>query len=266
MTDQVVTIEEAVRKFIADRPDFEAAEQAELRRFERWLGKTKRFGDLKPLDIEHYSEKFSPSDPECKHKLEVARKFLAYARDKGWTTTNLGLHLKARKGRIKGSGVTRGVRPELAVLTRQGYDDLIKELDELAIQRPKVLEEIRRAAADKDFRENAPLQAAREQLGHIDGRIQELTATVRSASIIDEHGVAGDTMAVGDAISLKEITSGQKLEYVIVGPKEADPTHGKISHVSPIGKAVIGKSLGDIIEVISPAGSRRYQIEGIKKR
>lgn len=265
MTDQIITITDAVDGFITAQSALDATEQAELRRFERWLGKTKAVAGLKPLDIEHYACKLSPSDPECGRKLDAVRKFLVYARDKDWTTTNLGLHLKAKRGKTQAKGVTRAVRPELAMLTKQGYTDIVKELEGLKSQRPKVLEDIRRAAADKDFRENAPLHAAREQLGHIDGRIQELTAIVKSANIIGGAGAGSGKVSPGDTVRMAEISSGQIAEYTIVGPKEVDPAQGKISHISPIGKAVIDKAQGDTVEVVTPSGSRCYRIEGIKK-
>jgi len=265
MTDSIITIENAVNEYVAGRTAIKAAEQAELRRFERWLGKAKPMASLNPLDIEHYAARFSPSDPECNHKLDVVRKFLAHARDQGWVAINLSIHLKAKKGSTKTGGVTRAVRPEMAVLTKQGYDDIIKELAELNAQRPRVLEDIRRAAADKDFRENAPLHAAREQLGYIDGRIQELTAIVKSASIIGEAKADGGRVAVGDTVRLIDVASGQVLEYTIVGPKEANPTHGRISHISPIGKAIIGKVPGDTFDVVTPAGNHCYKVDGLQK-
>jgi transcription elongation factor GreA len=263
---QTVTVDAAVEQFIAGCGTLESAAQAELRRFERWIGKNKKMSGVGPLDIERYGEKQSVSDPEYAHKLEVMRKFLAYARDSGWTSGNLAVHLKAKKGgRTKASGVTRTVPADLAMLTRQGYDDIVKELAGLKAQRPGVLEEIRRAAADKDFRENAPLHAAREQLGHIDGRIEELTAIIKSATIIGDGAEDRGRVSVGQTIKLKEIASGQIMVFTIVGPKEANPAHGKISHVSPIGKAVLGKCPGDTVEVAAPAGARRYCIEEIEK-
>jgi len=262
---QAMIMGDAVTAFVAGRPALGATEQAELRRLERWLGKTKVIADLRPMDIEHYAEKLSPSDTDYSRKLDVVRSFLAYARDKGWTDANLGVHLRARKDKSRQGGAVRTMPSDLAVLTRQGYTDSMKELAELKARRPKVLEDIRRAAADKDFRENAPLHAAREQLGYIDGRIQELTAIIKSASIIGEEGVGGDQMALGDTVRLVELASGQTLEYTVVGPKEADPARGKISHVSPIGKAVIGKTKGEVFEVVTPAGNRSYRVDGIKK-
>jgi len=263
--DRMITIENAVDEYVAGRSAVPAAEQAELRRFERWLGKSKTLTSLKPLDIEHYAERFSPTDPDCSRKLDVVRRFLVFTRDQGWVENNLSIHLKAKRGSSRGGGVTRAVRPELAVLTKQGYDDIVHELSALKAQRPKILEDVRRAAADKDFRENAPLHAAREQLGHIEGRIQELTAIIKSASIIGEARADGDKVAVGDIVRLVEVASGKTQEYTIVGPKEANPAQGKISHISPIGKAVIGKAAGDTIEVATPAGSRCYRVEGLQK-
>ena len=264
MDKQQTSIEGAVEYFIANFSSVEAVAQAELRRFERWIGKTRRFSSLGPLDIERYAERLSASDPDFSRKLDAMRKFLAYARDQGWTGSNLAVHLKVKKGKSKSGGSTRTVRPDLAVLTRQGYNDIVKELAGLKTQRPHVLEEIRRAAADKDFRENAPLHAAREQLSHIDGRIQELTAIIKSASIISEGEEAWGRVALGNTVKLVDTASGQSLKYTLVGPKEANPAHGKISHVSPIGKAVLGKNRGDVVEVGTPSGSHHYKIEEIQ--
>ncbi len=265
MVDDKKTIEEAIEIYIKDQDITGTAEQSELRRFERWLGQSYVLANLGPLDVERYGEGFSASDPECTHKLDIVRKFLTYARDKNWTTTNLALHLKVRKTKSKAGGVTRTVKPELTVLTRQGYDDIVAELAKLKEQRPHVLEDIRRAAADKDFRENAPLHAAREQLGHIDGRMQELSAIVKSANIIGEEHQEKDRVATGNTVTLTDLQSGQIVKYTIVGPKEANPLQGKISHVSPIGKAIIGKAKGDTVAVSIPSGTRQYRIEDMQK-
>jgi len=264
MSKRVINIGEAAESYLQGRT-LDTSEQAEVRRFERWLGRDRSLSGLKPVDIEQYSGRFSASDPDGSRKIEAVKKFLSFLKDQGWSQTNLGLHLRIKRGRLKASGVTRAVRPEFAVLTRQGYDDVTKELAELRAERPQVLEEIRRAAADKDFRENAPLHAAREQLGHIDGRIQELAAMLKSASIIGEAGASGDRVGVGDTVQLIEVVSGRTWEYTIVGPKEANPAQGRVSHVSPIGKAVLGKAQGDEAEVDTPGGGRVYRICGIKK-
>ena len=124
---------------------------------------------------------------------------------------------------------------------------------------------MRRAAADKDFRENAPLEAAREEHGRIEGRIRELEGTLKSADVIDEKEKVTPKVSIGDSIILRDLASGEELSYMLVSPREVDPTKGRISNLSPIGKAVIGQSQGRVIEVTVPAGKLRYQIKQIKR-
>ncbi|OGO05975.1 MAG: hypothetical protein A2Z76_03245 [Chloroflexi bacterium RBG_13_56_8b] len=155
--------------------------------------------------------------------------------------------------------------PPPTSLTRQGYDELKAELAELKSRRPKIIEDIRRAAADKDFRENAPLDAAKEERGYLEGRIMELEATLRSATIIDEKQKAAPKVSMGNSIVLCDEASGEELRYTIVGPREVDPTKGKISSHSPIGKAVIGRTQGDTVEITAPAGKLRYRLLQIER-
>ena len=122
---------------------------------------------------------------------------------------------------------------------------------------------MRRAAADKDFRENAPLEAAREQYGHLEGQIRELEEALKSAIVIGEKQRVALKVSVGDSVILRNLTSGEELHYTIVNSKEVDPTRGKISSASPIGKAIIGRGQGELVEVTAPAGKLRYQIEQV---
>jgi len=156
-------------------------------------------------------------------------------------------------------------RSDMCVLTQKGYDDILRELDSLKGQRPQVLEEIRRAAADKDFRENAPLHAAREQLSYIDGRVQELESILKNATIIEPHEQQSSYICVGKTVTLVALGSGKVQRYTIVGPKEANPACGKISHISPIGKALIGRSQGETLEVAVPAGQVQYLISKVEE-
>jgi len=124
---------------------------------------------------------------------------------------------------------------------------------------------MRRAAADKDFRENAPLDAAREERGQLEGRIRELEETLKLATIIDEKQEVALRASIGDSILLRNVATGEEVCYMIVSPREADPTKDRISSASPIGKAALGRSRGEIIEVVAPAGKLRYQIKQIER-
>jgi transcription elongation factor GreA len=150
-------------------------------------------------------------------------------------------------------------------LTRQGYDELKAELTALKDKRTQAIDEIRKAAADKDFRENAPLEAAREQRGHLEGRIRELEEILKSATIIDDEHKSTLKAGIGDKVVLRNLASDEELYYMLVSPREVDPTKGKISSASPVGKAVIGRAEGEVIEVVVPAGKLRYQVEQIRR-
>ncbi len=264
---QKLTLNDAAAQFLNTLPPETARESAaEIKRFLSWFHGEKTFESLTPMDVAGYSERFSASDTESAHKLEIVRKFLAYAKKEGLTENNMAVHLKAR--RDKALPATKAAKEQaqsdMCVLTQQGYEDMQKELASLKSQRPQVLEEIRRAAADKDFRENAPLHAAREQLGHIDGRIQELEAIAKNVVIIDSSDKSRSRVAVGNTVVLAAVATCKVQTFTIVGPKESDPAKGKISHVSPIGKAIIGRKQGDTVEVVVPSGRVLYRIEKVE--
>jgi transcription elongation factor GreA len=150
-------------------------------------------------------------------------------------------------------------------LTQEGYASLEKELAELKGRRFQLIEEIRRAAADKDFRENVPFHAAREAKGHVDGRIMELEATLKSARILDAAEDTSLHITIGHTILLCDLSSGEECRYMLVSPREVDLAKGRISSASPIGRAVIGKSEGETAEVAAPAGKTQYRIKRIER-
>ncbi len=260
-----LTLGEAAARYLAGL-SAEAREesQPELHRFARWFGRERLLSGLSAPEVANYAERLSQSGTDYARKLEMVRAFLACARKAGWSQTNLGVHLKVRRG--KSSAPVGGRGPvETVPLTRQGYAELEAELASLKNRRPELIEEIRRAAADKDFRENAPLAAAREQRGHLEGRIQELEATLRAASIVGEEPRSGARVSLGDDVVLCELSSGEELRYQVVTPREVDPIRGKISSASPLGKGLLGKGEGEEVEVTAPAGKIRYRISKIMR-
>jgi len=256
-----VRLGEAARRFLAGMAAEEReASQQEIYRFVRWYGWEQDFARLSPSRVANYAEQLSQSDTDYARKLELIRGFLAHARKQGWSGVNLAVHLKARKGRSGAKAPPARRRRESVPLTQQRYDELKAELAALQEKRPQLIEDIRRAAADKDFSENAPLDAAREQRGHLEGRIMELEETLAAATIMDEGRRPTHKVSIGDDIVLQDLASGEELRYMLVGPSEVDPARGKISNASPIGRAAIGRVPGDVIEVAVPAGKVRYRI------
>ena len=256
---------EAASRFLANLPVEERGQsQQEIYKFVRWYGWGIPFARLTAPEVANYAERLSQSDTDYIRKLEMLRAFLAYARKEGWAGENLAIHLKARKGKTKARSSSKRGLPESVSLTQQGYDELKAELTALRNKRLGVIDDMRRAAADKDFRENAPLDAAKEQRGQLEGRIMELEEILNSAVIIDEKREITTRVSIGDSIVLKDLDSGEELRYTLVSPKEVDPTRGKISSASPLGKAAIGKGEGEMVEITVPVGKMRYQIKQIE--
>jgi len=261
---QSLSLGEAASQFLVSLP-LRAREvsQQEVFRFARWYGWERPFAELTAPNVANYAERLSLSDADYTKKLELIRAFLVYAKKEGWSKTNLAVHLRPKKVKPSQISPRRGL-PEAISLTKQGYAELEAELAALKDKRPQAIEEMRKAAADKDFRENAPLGAAREQRGYLEGRIKELEETLKSAAIIDDKQGGTSKVGVGDSIILLDLASGVELRYMLVSPKEVDLAKAKISSASPIGKAVIGRGQGEVVEVTAPAGKLRYQIKQIE--
>jgi len=261
---QSLSLGEAATRFLAGLvPGEKGKSQQEVYRFVRWYGGERALAKLIAPEVASYAEHLSLSDTDYKKKLELIKVFLLYAKKEGWIESNLAIHLKVKKRKARLQSSFKRNSPETTSLTQQGYAALEAELAALKNKRIEAIDEMRRAAADKDFRENAPLDAAREQRSHLEGQIKELEETLKSAVAIEKKQEVALKVSVGDSIILRDLASGVELHYTLVNSREVDPTRGKISSVSPIGKAVIGRGQGEVVEVTAPAGKLHYQIEQI---
>jgi transcription elongation factor GreA len=151
-------------------------------------------------------------------------------------------------------------------LTKEGLDNLKKEHEDLVKKkRPQVVEAMSQARNQGDLAENAEYHAAKEELSFIDGRIDELEEMLKQVVIIEENNHKGSgkkAVVLGSSVTVE--ISGKKHSYTVVGEWEADPQNHKISHESPIGKALIGKTVGEKIEVEAPAGKILYTVVSVE--
>ncbi|WP_269900338.1 transcription elongation factor GreA [Paenalcaligenes faecalis] len=153
-------------------------------------------------------------------------------------------------------------------LTAQGAERLKAELHRLkTVERPDVINAIAEARAQGDLSENAEYDAARERQAFVEGRIRELEGTVSNAQIIDPASLnVGDKVVFGATVTIEDLDSGNQVTYQIVGDVEADIRENRISVSSPVARALIGKSEGDVVEVQAPAGVREYELLTIEYR
>ena len=154
---------------------------------------------------------------------------------------------------------------EKVPMTANGYEALVAELKRRTSEdRPSIIQAIAEARAHGDLSENAEYHAAKEQQSHNEGRIARLEDNLSRSEVIDLSKLSGDTVKFGAKVTLVDEDTDEKKNYQIVGDVEADVKNGQISISSPIARALIGKSVGDSVEVAAPGGARGYEILKIK--
>jgi transcription elongation factor GreA len=148
------------------------------------------------------------------------------------------------------------------LMTQQGKDELIKELDELrSKKRPRAVDRLQTAREMGDLSENSEYASARQDLDFIDERIEEFEEKLRRVKVVSKNK-SGRTVSIGSTVILKK--DNTVTTYSIVGEGESDPSSNKISHNSPVGEALKNKRVGDAVRVNAPAGEIKYTIQGIK--
>ncbi|TAJ30888.1 MAG: transcription elongation factor GreA [Nitrospirae bacterium] len=146
-------------------------------------------------------------------------------------------------------------------ITKKGYDALKAELDRLRkVERPKNIEAIAEARSHGDLSENAEYDAAKERQGFIESRINELEHKLAEARIIDTSKLVSETVVFGATVLLLDVQANQRKQYTLVGQDETDLKNSKISVQSPVGKALIGRRVGDLVAVTTPAKVVEYEI------
>lgn len=268
MTVGSPTLADITAQFVSTlQPEERTALQQELNKFVRWFGPNQPLETIDARALESYQEQVANSGAHQGRRLEPLRAFLTFAQRQGLVPTNLAKFVKLKRagGRrdIKGGRSLR--QEEVTQLTTEGHAKLKAELDRLVtVERPKVTQELWEARQDKDIRENAPYDAAKQHQALLEARIRELERLLATAVII-KAAENGERITVGSKVVLRDLTHDEELSYTLVGPQEANPRAGKISIASPVGKALLDRTGGEIIEVEAPVGTVTYRIEQIER-
>ena len=155
---------------------------------------------------------------------------------------------------------------EELLLTQEGYDNIVAEYDELvSVKRAEVAARIKEAISYGDISENAEYDSAKNEQAELEERIHQLEEMLRKARIVQEEDVKGDKVNIGLKVTVKDIDTGDKEVFSIVGATESDPFNGKISTESSVGKALIGKKKGETVAIEVPDGIINYKIMKIEK-
>jgi transcription elongation factor GreA len=149
-------------------------------------------------------------------------------------------------------------------MLQEGYDRLNSEVRHLkTVERPAIIDAIEEARAHGDLSENAEYHAAKERQGQVEAQIAEIEDRLSRAMVIDPKTLSGDKVVFGATVHLLD-ENDKKIKYQIVGQTEADAKIGRISYSSPLGRALIGRSVGEDVEVSAPSGDKYYSIEKVE--
>lgn len=151
------------------------------------------------------------------------------------------------------------------VMTYEGVKKLEDELEFLkSVKRKEITEKIKVALGYGDLSENSEYDEAKNEQAFTEGRIIQLENMLKNAHVVDESEISTEVVSVGSKVKIKDYEFDEEVEYTIVGSAEADPMNFKLSNESPVGEALIGKKVGDVVEVQVPNGLNKFEILGIR--
>ena len=259
------SLSEALTKFMSAKKNGKGAvlDHSEVGRFVAWCGRERNVLEITPAQVAEYAQHIGLGGVESVQRLSPVKSFLGYWKDEGWIQNGLAAHLRLPRGRRVTGGGKRSTTQQSTKLSQEGYDRLVAQVELLKGERVSVVADIKLAMEDKDFRENAPLDAAKERQGIIESRIRELEAGLSNAEILGKGKKLSKRTVVGAKVTLRDSDSGKKLVYTLVDVREADVSSGKISTTSPVGQALLDRVVGDKVTINVPNGTLRYSVEKV---
>ncbi|WP_130862694.1 transcription elongation factor GreA [Bacilliculturomica massiliensis] len=152
------------------------------------------------------------------------------------------------------------------LLTKEGYDKLVAEHEELvSVRRAEVAERIKEAISYGDISENSEYDSAKNEQAELEEKILKIENMLRKGKIIDDSDLTGEHVNLGLTVKVLDVETNEEMEYTIVGSTEADPFEGKISNESLVGKSLLGKAVGDVVEIQAEVGVLEYKVLEIRK-
>jgi transcription elongation factor GreA len=264
--DQSPSLTDALGQYVLRLKGTEQRDgQQELNRFIQWCGRDRSVGELTPPEVAEYGESANIWGADSAKKLKPVKSFLTYLKERKLVSVSLAPHLKVSKTKREHRRAYFTAAVEQAELSHEGYTNLQSRLEMLKEERVLIVGDIQRAMGDKDFRENAPLDAAKERQGLIESSIKELEGILANAVVtVTQADADVQKVRIGRKVTLRDASSGKEVRYTLVDSREANPVSGKISSISPVGKALLDRVIGEEVTITVPKGTLHYVIENIE--
>jgi transcription elongation factor GreA len=262
-----VTLGDALQEYLNSlKPEARVRSGSYVRKYVEFAGHDVWIASLTGSHVEHYREtQIQATDPAAPERVAALKDWFQFLKKRSYTETNFGIYVRVKKSssRSNSTGTQVRIQQETIEMTAEGVEALRKELEELTGQHPAIIKAIQEAREDKDFRENSPLEAAREALAFNEQRRREIEAALKRAVIADRK--VADVSAVGSVVKVTRLDTEACNTWKLVGPREANAREQKISVESPVGKALIGRRPGDVVSVETPSGEIEFRIDEISQ-
>lgn len=271
MYTRSLTLNDLTVEYLSTLPSGERAEQQpEVMRFVRWFGADRPLAEVSGNAVDNYQAQVESTGADLARRLTPLRAMFAYAEEQGYLTERVSKRIRFRRPNTRarrGGAAVEQPEGDIVQLTAEGHQQLKDELDRLVNEvRPQVSEALLEARRDKDIRENAPYDAAKQHQAYVEARIRELESILARSEVISQTATkARGRIGIGSTVYLRDLTYDEMVSYLLVSSSEANLREGKISVASPVGRALVESSEGSVVEVEAPAGKLRYRIEKVEE-
>ena len=264
-----MTLGEVLNEYLASlAPKTHNVEATFVRKYVEHIGPETVVTALSGARVESYAEsQIQPSDPAAPQRVAALKSWFQYLKKQNYVEKNYGVHIRLKRTASR-SGARRAQLREREApieMTAEGLASLREELDRLEAEVPDIVKAIATAREDKDFRENAPLDAAREALAFSEQRRREIQSTLKRAVAVDGDAGGDDRSTVGSLVEVTRLDTGATANYKLVGASEANAAEQKISVESPVGKELLGRRPGEEVSVSVPSGVVQFRIDSVSK-
>lgn len=263
----LMTLLDALEQYLLTlKPEQRRSQENYIRRFVRMTGESQPVSYLSGSRVELYAvNELKPSDPNAQDQVAALKAWFQFLKKREFTTQNFGIHIRVKPARNAGGGSSRVRTEEPPVeMTADGIAQLKGELAEHQAQRLQQVRAVEVAREDGDLRENAPYHAAREQLAFTDNRIRVIEETLKRAVVV-ERDKDDERSVVGCLVTVTRLPAGAVDTFQLVGAREANARDKKISVESPVGRQLLGRTVGELVDVELPNGTvNQYRIDGIQ--
>lgn len=258
------TLGEAFKEYLdALKPGQRVSDEGYVKHYVTYVGLDQPIDGLSGSRVESYVDsRITSTDPNAEARVAALKRWFQFIKKRGYTTENYGIHVRVRRTGRASAGTQRTRLEEAPVeMTQEGIDQLQRELAELEGDRPELVRAISIAREDKDFRENAPLDAAREALGYNEGRVKAIQEALKRAVVV--HGARDERSVLGSTVNVTRLNDDKTLSYKLVSANEANAGELRISVESPVGKQLLGRAPGEEVVVEAPRGAIHLRIDSV---